>query len=67
MDEQDTTQTSPAPGDDSDTEGQAFKWQIVDDPKAGKRLSAGWTPDDAESGRPARPNTPTKGQTSGSR
>jgi hypothetical protein len=50
-----------APGtDEDDTEGQAFKWQIIDDPKGGKQLRQGWTPDEPQSRR-ARTNTSTKG------
>jgi hypothetical protein len=53
--------------DEYDTEGQAFKWQIVDDPKSGRQLRAGWTPDEPQAGRPARSTTATKGKDSNSR
>ena len=43
-----------APEDENDTEGQAFAWRLVDDPKVGKRLRQSWSPDDAPPGRPAR-------------
>ena len=40
--------------DENDTEGQAFAWRLVDDPKVGKRLRQSWSPDDPLPGRPAR-------------
>ena len=44
----------PASEDENDTEGQAFAWRLVDDPKGGKRLRQSWSPDDPPPGRPAR-------------
>jgi hypothetical protein len=44
---------------EDDTEGQAFKWQIVDDPKGGRQLRQGWTPDEPQSGR-GRPSASPK-------
>lgn len=49
------------PSADDDTEGQAFRWQVVDDTKGGKQLRQGWTPDEPQAGR-ARTNTSTKGK-----
>ena len=69
MDDHHATPTVPpvSPEDEYDTEGQAFKWQIVDDPKSGRQLSAGWTPDEPQAGRPARSTTSTKGKNSNPR
>jgi len=67
MERHDTTQPGTSASDeDADTEGQAFKWQVVDDPRTGKRLKAGWTPDD-QPGRPARTNNPSNGKGTSSR
>ena len=30
---------------EDDTEGHAFKWDRVEDPKGGKRLRQGWEPE----------------------
>ncbi len=49
MDEPETTPADIASEDD--TEGQAFKWQVVDDPKGGRQLRQGWTPDEPQTGR----------------
>ena len=68
MDEQGTPQPlAPTSESDDDTEGQAFKWQVVDDPKTGKRLSAGWTPDEPQEGRSARTKSSSKSKNNGSR
>ena len=68
MNEQEPVQpTGPAPDDADDTEGQAFRWQVVDDPKSGKRLKAGWTPDEPQPGRSPRTRTSTGGKGSDSR
>ena len=32
--------------DEFDTEGQAFKWTVVQDPSRGRQLRQSWTPDD---------------------
>ena len=40
------------PAQDDDTEGHAFKWDVVDDPKGGKRLRQGWNPNDPAPGAP---------------
>jgi hypothetical protein len=37
---------------DDDVEGHAFKWDLVDDPKGGKRLDQGWNPNDPAPGKP---------------
>lgn len=63
MDQDKLTPTAP---DEDDTEGQAFKWQVVDDPKGGRQLRQGWTPDEPQSGR-TRTATPTKGKGSNAR
>ena len=42
----------PAPIEDEDTEGNAFKWELVDDPKGGKRLRQGWDTSDPAPGKP---------------
>ena len=52
--------------DEDDTEGQAFKWQIVELPKGGRQLRQGWTPDEPQDNR-ARTTTSTKGKGSTSR
>ncbi len=49
MDKRETTPTHATPEDD--TEGQAFRWQLVDDPKGGRQLRQGWTPDEPQGGR----------------
>ena len=41
----------PAQQDD-DTEGHAFKWDLVEDPKGGRRLRQGWNPNDPAPGQP---------------
>lgn len=41
--------------DEDDVEGHAFKWQVVTDKDGGKKLRAGWTPDE-----PAKPQNPTR-------
>jgi hypothetical protein len=50
--------------DDEDTEGNAFKWELVDDPKAGKRLRQGWDTTDPAPGKP-QPRKSTAGDTKG--
>ena len=68
MDQQEPAQPdAPEPDENDDTEGQAFRWQIVDDPKSGKRLKAGWTPDEPQPGRSSRTRTSTDSKGSGSR
>jgi hypothetical protein len=42
----------PVLDDEEDTEGNAFKWEIVDDPKGGKRLRQGWNVEDPAPGKP---------------
>ena len=66
LDEQDTTRPAAPADDGDDTEGQAFKWQIVDDPKGGRQLRQGWTPDEPQSGK-ARTNTTAKGKSDSAR
>jgi hypothetical protein len=66
MMDQEPQTTPPALTPENDTEGQAFKWQIVDDPKGGRQLRQGWTPDDPQSGR-GRTNSPPKGKGSSPR
>ena len=41
--------------DEDDVEGHAFKWQVVTDKDGGKKLRAGWSPDE-----PAKPQAPTR-------
>jgi hypothetical protein len=42
--------------DEDDVEGHAFKWQVVTDPKdGGKKLRAGWTPDEQPQRSPSSP------------
>ena len=49
---------------EDDTEGQAFKWQVVDDPKGGRQLRQGWTPDEPQTGRGRTSSAPKdKGNT----
>jgi hypothetical protein len=44
--------TDDRPIDETDVEGHAFKWQVVDDPRSGRRtLRQGWNPDDPPPGR----------------
>ncbi len=42
---------------DDDTEGQAFTWSAVDDPKTGKRLRQSWSPDDPKDSRSSHPGS----------
>ncbi len=46
-----TDATDAQPTED-DTEGQAFSWSVVDDPKKGKRLHQTYTPDEPKKPRP---------------
>ena len=47
---------------DDDTEGHAFKWDVVDDPKGGKRLRQGWNPNDPAPGAPPPIRTKSTGK-----
>lgn len=55
MDSQhDTRPAVPQVDDEDDVEGHAFKWQVVTEKDGGKKLRAGWTPDE-----PQKPNAAT--------
>ena len=47
---------------DDDTEGHAFKWDVVDDPKGGKRLRQGWNPNYPAPGAPPPIRTESTGK-----
>lgn len=51
MTDHDATQGA-APDDEQDTEGNLFKWELVDDAKGGKRLRQGWDPASPAPGTP---------------
>lgn len=54
MDSKPDTQPAAPQVDEDDVEGHAFKWQVVTEKDGGKKLRAGWTPDE-----PQKPNAPT--------
>ena len=47
---------------DEDTEGHAFKWDLVEDPKGGKSLRQGWNPQDPAPGAPPLRRTEATGK-----
>ena len=54
----------PVQSDDDDTEGHAFKWDVVEDPKGGKQLRQGWNPNDPAPGAPPARRSDTHGKPS---
>jgi hypothetical protein len=60
--DQDMTATPGPDAEEDDTEGQAFKWEVVEDPKGGRQLRQGWSPDEPGTGRPRTATTPPKGK-----
>lgn len=44
---------APQADEEDDVDGHAFKWQVVTEKDGGKKLRAGWTPDE-----PQKPDTP---------
>ena len=48
MDPRNDVQPSSPQTDEDDVDGHAFKWQVVTEKDGGRKLRAGWTPDEPQ-------------------